>query len=760
VVSFPACPGSQPKAVVYDLTERVAVAERWSARDVILFGTPAAEPNQAEGFYHEAGGARGDSFAWVGREAEVSLTWPKPAPRAAVVDIAPYRGLKGQAADVLLNGARAAHLVLNDLRYRYAVPLPEAAQRAGDNRLRFVFASTAAPADADPKNADKRQLAAAFYSLAVGARPDAALDDLLGRDAARPFAITGAPGVPTVTAVGPGVLRYALRLPAGAELRFTPELHPAARTAAASASFRVTLEVAGGREREIWGRVLGPQDRTPAEVTLPLPGSPGEIVRLGLHVGGAPAERFAWGIWRTPRVLGNGGGESLERPPASAEDNAKADPLRKALAATNVVFVIFDAGRAREYGAYGYGRATTPEVDRIAREGVLFERAFTPAAYTLGAMSSVWTSQYPDRHHSEVSFSARLPKDRLTLAELLSGRGVATAGFVANAVAGTAFGFDRGFSEFREIFRELGSAASGFPKVLPAWLDARQGQRFFLYLHFREPHFPYDPPAPFDTRFGAAGPIPKVARQQTDWITDLNQGRRKPAPGEVEHLVRLYDGNLAFADQQLGLVRKALEERGLWDKSLVIVAADHGEGLFEHGWIGHNVQLYEESIHVPLIVHLPKGAGPAGVKIKGLVDLLDIAPTIADAFGALGGGASERAFEGRSLLPMLAGAPGKPIVLSRTVWDRPRYALRDERFKFLYDTRTGEQELYDIGADPGETHNLAGQEPVRVAYYRQTLHHWIAALGRRGVSAGTDVEKLTPEQCENMRSLGYVQSCK
>ncbi len=177
-------------------------------------------------------------------------------------------------------------------------------------------------------------------------------------------------------------------------------------------------------------------------------------------------------------------------------------------------------------------------------------------------MSSVWTSQYPDRHHSEVSFSARLPKDRLTLAELLSAQGIHTAGFVANAVAGAGFGFDRGFVEFHEVFRTLGSRGDVFRQALPPWLAANRDRRFFAYVHFREPHFPYDPEPPFDTKFGPDGPIPKAARRDAAWFTDVNQGRRPFGEAEREHLVRLFDGNLAFADQEVGALRQAMEERG------------------------------------------------------------------------------------------------------------------------------------------------------------------------------------------------------
>jgi arylsulfatase A-like enzyme len=749
------CP-SAPKEVVYDLAPRMNIAERWSAREVLLFGTPAAEPYLMEGFYREATSAS-DSFVWAKAAAEVSLRWSQPEPRAAILDLAPFRGVRSQSVEVRLNDVPVGRVVLNEQRYRYRVPLPAEPQRAGENRLRFVFAGTASPADADPKDADRRQLAAAFYSLTVGAADDAGLDDLLLRDAPRPFSVAEVKGTPVLTLIGSSLARFTLRLPPGAELRFAPELSAAARSASGTASFRVTVEDESGRgePQVLWSRAIGARDQPPGEVALSLPGAPGDIVRIGLEVGASPGGRFAWGVWKAPRVLGRHADDPLEPAPPSAADDGRAEGLRRSLSGLNVLLVILDAARARQFGAYGYTRSTTPEINRIADEGVVFDRAFTPAVYTLGAMSSVWTSQHPDRHHSEVSFSARLPKDRLTLAEVLGPRGIRTAGFVANAVAGAGFGFDRGFDEFHEVFRDLGSRGDVFRRAVPPWLDATMGHRFFAYIHFREPHFPYDPEPPFDTKFGPDGPIPKAARRDQGWITDVNQGRRRLSPEEREHLVRLYDGNLAFADREVGALRKVMEAEGLWEKTVVIVAADHGEALFEHGWIGHNVQLYEESVQVPLIVRFPAGMGPIGVRVKELVDLLDVAPTIADIFGVRGQGGSDKEFQGRSLLPVIEGAPGKPAVLSRTVWDRPRYALRDERFKFLYDTRTGEEALYDVEADPRETKDRARNEPLRAAYYRQALHHWIAGLGRRRAPASEEAT-LTREQCENLKALGYL----
>jgi hypothetical protein len=294
------CPSTR-KDVVYDLARRLPVAERWSARDVVLFGTPAAEPHQADGFHRAAAG---EGFVWSRDEAELSFTWPAPAPRAAVLELAPFSGVKGQSVKVRLNGTEVGGFALNDVRHRYRLALPAQAQRAGENRLRFDFAAAAAPADLDPRDSDRRRLAAAFFSVTVGPEGDAGLDDLLARGAPEPFGVFESGGAPALVQVGPSVVRFAVRLPPAAELRFTPDLHPAARAAASKASFRVTIESRPGEERELWARTIAPQDGKPAEVGIPLPGAAGDIVRIGLHVGGAPARGSCGGRGRPPACSG------------------------------------------------------------------------------------------------------------------------------------------------------------------------------------------------------------------------------------------------------------------------------------------------------------------------------------------------------------------------------------------------------------------------------------------------------------------------
>lgn len=752
MLALAAC-DARPKVVVHDLAARVPVAERESQPEVVLFGTPAAEPYQAEGFFRWAGG-RGDRFVWARREVEVELRFTEREARAAVVELRSFEGVREQTARVLLNGQDTAQLRLGPARQRFLVPLKASAQRVGQNRLRFEFAATASLADVDKTSTDGGQLAAAFYSLVVGRDKDPTLLDLLGRDAPKPFSEGGENSIPQLTQLGPSSVRHVVRLPAGAELRFAPELHAAARARGGSARLSVSVESLHGRRRELWSQSFTGGDVGSAEVAVDLPGVEGEVMGVTFRVDG---EQSAWAVWRAPRILGRTG----RSPARAALTERRTHSLRDALAGKSVVFVVLDAARARELGCYGYARATTPEIDRIAREGVVFLNAFTPAVYTVGAMSSIWTSQQPDQHHGLTTFEARLPKDRLTLAELLSAQGIHTAGFVANAMAGRALGFDRGFAQFSEVFgdRALGSRAEVFRKALPGWLRDTRGRRFFLYVHFREPHFPYDPPAEFRSRFGADAPLPAEASRDGSWYVGVNQGARRPTQAEIDHLARLYDGNLAYVDRELGQLRDALESAGLLNQVVLIIAADHGEQLYEHGYISHSAQVYEESAHVPLIVRLPAAAAIQPSRVRELVDLTDLAPTIADVFSVLGRGGSEHEFDGRSLLPLLSGDEGRPLVVSQTVWDRPLYAIRDRRFKLIRNTRTSEEELYDLERDPRERRSVLADEPLRAAQLRQELELWRARVRSRPAGAGEAV-RLTPEQCENLRSLNYVTTCR
>lgn len=732
-----------PLVLSYDLAAMAAVAERDGPWHTILFGTPESARYVGGGLLQPTLRPSADPFAWAQRTVELLLRWPDAAPRQAVADIEPYPSLKQQAAAVVLNDKRIGDFVLRPGRRRYLLELPAAAQwsAGGENRLRLEF--EAASGDLE---AYGRPVAAALYALAVGP-VSSGVAGLAADGAPAPLSVPALEGAPDLVQAGPSVLRFALRLSRRAELRFTPGAPPSGT--GADASLRVTIDD-GKNERELWKGRGG----LAREVVVPLEGPADALVRLGLHVE-AGSGRAAWARWRTPRVMAEKPATVVRVAPPVAEDERVAK-LRGALASANVMLIVLDAASAKHFGCYGYPRRTTPELDRIAAEGVVFEEAFTPAAYTLAAMASLWTSQHADQHQTLDPRRPTYARARLVLPELLLANGVHTAGFVANSMAGPAFGFDRGFAEFREVYAELGRRAAAFREVLPAWLAATKERRFFAYVHYREPHFPYDPEPPFDTLFGPDGPIPPELRRDRKWFGAVDNRRLRISAEEVAHAERLYDGNLAYVDAELGFLRRTLEQQRLWDRTVLIVTADHGEAFWEHEHIGHSVQLYEPILRIPLIMRLPSGSGPTGVRRRGLVDLLDLAPTIADVFGLMGKAGSREAFQGRSLLAMILGGPGKPAVLSRTVAHAPSHALRDESHKLIDAAGAREDELYDLAKDPGERHNLATEEPIRTAFYRQALHRWVLDLTRE-TAASAGGATLTRKQLENLRALGYVQ---
>lgn len=718
-----------PATVRYDLARDAELAELRLPEGIEVRLAPPAVVRAGLKLLRQRG--EDEDVPDARHERSAFVSWRGLAPREAVLDL--QTRTKGEAA-VFLNDIALARLPLAAGRQRYPLALPPEAQARRYNRIRVVF----------PEHAE-------LHSMRVGSA-DARLGAAGSPDEPPLLDLRPDSSLPTLGQAGPSALRFALRLPEAAELRFTPA---ALGDAGGGARMRVSFEPADGAERDLWSGDLALPGST-NEVAIRLPAVPGSLARVSLHV-----DSQGRAAWRAPRVLGRSGGDGLVAPTRSAAEEQRADALRRSLAGSNVLLVVLDAASAHHFHCYGYERATTPEIDRLAAEGVLFEQAYTPAVYTLSAIASLWTSLHHEQHHSGVRHSEPLPAGPLTVPELLQVRGVHTAGFVSNPSAGRPFGLHKGFAEFHELYREGGRfvgvpRAEAFRPYLERFLaERRGGGRFLAYVHFLEPHFPYDPKPPFRTLFGPDVPLPESARRSQDWIRAVNSGA-EATPAQRDHLVRLYDGNLAAVDHELGRIRAMLESSGLLDRTVLIVSADHGEALGEHGFIGHAPQVYEEAVHIPLIVRFPKGTTAAGMRLSGFVDLLDLGPTILDLFG-IGWPLGVPRLEGRSVLPMVAGAPGKPSVLSRSMAERPVFGLREGRYKFVHSLRDGESELYDLAADPREKSDLADAEPLMVEFYRQALYRWLDGLERTRTVPAATPSPLSDEDRAALRALGYVQ---
>jgi arylsulfatase A-like enzyme len=387
----------------------------------------------------------------------------------------------------------------------------------------------------------------------------------------------------------------------------------------------------------------------------------------------------------------------------------------------NVVIVTLDTTRADYLAAYGSSRAGTPALDRLAREGIVFERAITVAPLTLTAHTSLMTGLLPPRHGVRDNASPPLSPEHGTLAQLLHARGMRTGAFVGAAVLaadrGLSSGFDTytdGLSPGRCPTREVRRSGAHVVDDALDWLEQQTTAPFFAWIHLYDAHAPYRLEEPYRTLY-AEDP---------------------------------YAGEIAFADAQIERVIETLERRKVLDTTAIVVAADHGESLGEHGEVGHGLHLYETVLQVPLVIRVP---GLAPRRVSPVVSLVDVMPTILDLVHA-----NAPIADGVSLMPEMLGSSTRahdaysesfyPIRLGLA----PLRSLRDGRFKVIDGAAP---ELYDLEQDPLEEHNLRYERrSLAVAMSRQLARTFDAT------SSHAEAERASLEVMNRLAALGYVMS--
>lgn len=298
----------------------------------------------------------------------------------------------------------------------------------------------------------------------------------------------------------------------------------------------------------------------------------------------------------------------------------------------SVVLVVLDTVRADHCSAYGYGKPTTPRLDRLAAEGLLFEHARATAPWTLPSHASLFTGRLAHQHgcHWEHRW---LADSQETMAERLRDRGFATLGVTTNPNASSLYHLDQGFDDFRETWRlrerHRGRSDSAIANAeIREWLEQRDdGRPFFLFVNYADAHLPYAPPPPYDRLFGIANARATALAGRPDLLQATLVGDEKVGPQDVPGLSALYDGDVRTADERLGELVDLLDELGLKDDTLLIVTSDHGELLGEGGRVDHQLSLAESLLRVPLVVRYPRYVRPARVRepvsladIKGWID--------------------------------------------------------------------------------------------------------------------------------------------
>jgi choline-sulfatase len=387
--------------------------------------------------------------------------------------------------------------------------------------------------------------------------------------------------------------------------------------------------------------------------------------------------------------------------------------------ATSVLIVTLDTTRADRLSPYGFMDARMPHLERLAREGVLFEQAYSVAPLTLPAHTSLFTGLLPPSHAVRDNADPPLAAVQTTLAELLQARGFRTGAFVGSVVLQSDRGLAQGFDTYRDVQSQTGAPPTrqrpGNLVVDEAieWLERESGSPFLLWAHLYDPHAPYEPPDPFRTAH--ADP---------------------------------YIGELLFADAQLGRLLDALDRLRLTEQTIVVVAGDHGEGLGDHGEETHGLLVYDSVLRVPLIVRAP---AIQSRRIADVVRLVDVAPTVLDLLGVDGPPS-----DGTSLFGPLNGGRIDVEAYAESRYPArmglaPVHALRDGRFK-LIDGPT--PALYDLERDPFEEHNVIG-ERARVAEAMRKRLDTIVAPGTASANAAHG-RRVPRDLHERLAALGYV----
>jgi len=457
-----------------------------------------------------------------------------------------------------------------------------------------------------------------------------------------------------------------------------------------------------------------------------------------------------------------------------AESGVPAPPHREVVSSTdrdiNILLIVADALRADHLGCYGYPRETSPAIDALAREGVLFLNCYVQASWTKPSIASLLTSLYPSIH-SATDTRHLLPESADTLAEQLQESGYITYGLVNNPVVDSGFNFHQGYDFFddyqmmdkiyetalRELpysgtIKNILSGLTGrqfdyfdrddirtsLKRILP-WLDRYREQDLFMFLHFLDPHAPYSPPPPYDRIF-------------------LPEGK-----DDVSRDIALYDGEIRFIDDQIKILFDRLKSWDLYDKTLIIFTSDHGEAFGEHGDFLHGHTIYQDQLKVPLIIKFPDG--PAGRIIGQTVRSIDISPTILDYLGVK----TDSKLEGVSLMSLLR--KGDQAELAKTIYIELdnfngrfslRGVIRDNRWKLILTEssslrdieKDGPLELYDLEKDPGENENVLELKPETAGNLRELLLRYRNYSEENRLFAPQT--ELSGERMRQIRALGYM----
>jgi len=450
---------------------------------------------------------------------------------------------------------------------------------------------------------------------------------------------------------------------------------------------------------------------------------------------------------------------------------AGADALRDAVAGASLVICVLDAARVDHFGCYGYARETTPNTDRLARESLVFRSHFCQDTHTASSVASMFTGQHPDTHlaygYRQVSQSA------FTIAKGLASAGFQTALFSSNAWASPLGGKGLDFQNAYSTKDALAAAQTGeewyspepLLRLFERWLKDHRKSRFFCYIHFVPPHQPYPNAEAWLAPY--KGKKPPGYRPEK-----YHPGKSEfPIPGVVEpypplpEWINLYDSNLRYADWAAGQVVRLLRETGVYDKTVLVVTADHGEAFGEHGYTFHNCCPWYEVAHIPLVMRLPRAARTG--RVNALTQCIDLLPTVCDLFRVSYPAAK---VQGTSLVPLIAGSKDRAhdYVFTHSNTERDKYMVRDADYALLLYGTKNQRALYSLKDDPEQQKNVIASHPKPAekltqafrAYAKQQRWNIMYVIDPSAPYAARPRNlpgrPVSPETKRELKALGYL----
>lgn len=451
-----------------------------------------------------------------------------------------------------------------------------------------------------------------------------------------------------------------------------------------------------------------------------------------------------------------------EAPPAITHP-APAKPERP----WNLVLVSIDTLRADHLSAYGYARPTSPALERLAQQGVLFRQAYSHSPKTAPSHMSLFTSLHPEVHRvlnrAGREIDSALSRDVPTLPEMLGRAGYRSAAYTAGGNLHRRIGFGRGFERYEHMPMDAAPTFDAAVRQLREWSQHPDTRPFFLFLHTVQVHDPYLPPASYRERFADPGYDGPIVSDREVIQARARAAQQSPAqafwrdvdpedPDDLRHLVDLYDACIRYTDDQIGRMLDALSELGLAAETLVVVLSDHGEEFMEHGGTRHN-SLFQELLHVPLILRVPPASGiPAGTRIDPSVRLVDVMPTLLELVGL----PVPAHLEGESLVPLMRGEDESPRPVLAHWRERGVRSLRAGRWKLI--RIPDDVRLFDLYLDPGERRPLERERTaIAAALARELAKRMDEDLARAATLAPGEPTPLDPETRERLQALGYLE---